>query len=140
VAAFLWAQFGEADRITRERLACWERYHELLLPLEAKGLLRRPVVPSGCQHNAHMYYVLLPRGVNRESVLAHLKSDGISCIFHYVPLHSSPAGKRYARVSGALSITEDLSERLVRLPLWIGLSEEQQTRVARSLERILGQA
>lgn len=137
VAAFLWAQLGEADRITRDRLACWDRYHALLGPLELKGLLRRPVVPPGCQHNAHMYYVLLPRGVDRERVLGKLKNDGIGCIFHYVPLHSSPAGKRYARVSGAMDVTEDLSERLIRLPLWIGLSEEQQVRVARSLERNL---
>jgi dTDP-4-amino-4,6-dideoxygalactose transaminase len=137
VAAFLWAQFGEADRITRARLDCWERYHELLGPLESEGLLRRPVVPSGCEHNAHMYYVLLSRGVNREDVLGKLKSDGISCIFHYVPLHSSPAGNRYARVGGAMKVTDDLSERLVRLPLWIGLSGAQQARVVESLRRIL---
>lgn len=137
VAAFLWAQLGEADRITRGRLASWERYHALLRPLELSGLLRRPSVPSECRHNAHMYYVLLPRGVDRERVLGQMKSDGIGCIFHYVPLHSAPAGKRYARVSGAMRVTEDLSERLIRLPLWIGLSEEQQVRVARSLERHL---
>lgn len=137
MAAFLWAQLEEADRITASRLACWTRYHELLGPLESKGLLRRPIVPPECQHNAHMYYVLLPSGVNRDDVLARLKSEGINCIFHYVPLHSSPAGRRYARMSGVLRITDDQAGRIVRLPLWIGLSGEQQARVAASLERIL---
>jgi dTDP-4-amino-4,6-dideoxygalactose transaminase len=140
VAAFLWAQLGEADHITQTRVACWARYHELLGPLEKKGLLRRPIIPEGCQHNAHMYYVLLPADVNRDDVLRELKKDGINCIFHYVPLHSSPAGKRYARVSGELKVTDDQSERIVRLPLWIGLSREQQARVTEGLERILGLA
>jgi len=137
MAAFLWAQLGEADRITSTRMACWTRYHELLEPLESKGLLRRPIVPPGCQHNAHLYYVLLPSGANRDHALAKLKGQGINCIFHYVPLHSSPAGKRYARASGGLNVTDRQSERLVRLPLWIGLSLEQQARVAASLEQIL---
>lgn len=86
-----------------------------------------------------MYYILLPVGVNRDEVLAKLKSDGINCVFHYVPLHSSPAGKRYARVSGKLNVTDCQSERIIRLPLWIGLSQEQQAHVAASLERILSQ-
>ena len=139
MAAFLWAQLKEADRITRSRMACWMRYHQLLAPLESKGLLRRPIVPEGCQHNAHMYYLLLPKGVNRHEVLARLKHHGIHCIFHYVPLHSSPAGRRYARMSGELNVTDCQSERIIRLPLWIGLSEEQQARVAVSLEEILSQ-
>ncbi len=137
VAAFLWAQLGEADHITRRRLACWKRYHQLLGPLESKGLLRRPIVPEGRQHNAHMYYILLPVGVDRNEMLGKLKNDGISCVFHYVPLHSSPAGKRYAVASGKLDVTNRQSERLIRLPLWIGLAQEQQAHVAASLERIL---
>ena len=136
-AAFLWAQLGEADSITRRRMASWNRYHELLAPLELKGLLERPTVPEGCEHNAHIYYVLLPSGVNRTDVLARLRGEGIHCTFHYVPLHSSPAGKRFARVSGELKVTDRQSERLVRLPLWLGLSEEQQAQVAVGLERTL---
>ena len=139
VAAFLWAQLEEADGITSSRLECWMRYHELLEPLESKRLLRRPIIPEGCQHNAHMYYVLLPAGVNRDDVLARLKSDGINCVFHYVPLHSSPAGKRHARMSGELNVTNRQSEQLIRLPLWIGLSQEQQAHIAASLEKILSQ-
>ncbi len=133
-AAFLWAQLEEADGLTRERLGCWQRYHELLKPLEAKGLLRRPIVPDGCQHNAHMYYVLLAPGIDRHRVLEEFKRNDIVAVFHYVPLHLSPAGRRYARVNGNLSVTIDRSERLVRLPLWIGLTEQQQSRVVEVLK------
>jgi dTDP-4-amino-4,6-dideoxygalactose transaminase len=140
IAAFLWAQLEEAERITRERLASWARYHELLEPLEAKGLLRRPVVPVGCQHNAHMYYVLLARGIDRQFVLNELKRNEIHSVFHYVPLHSSPAGQRYGRVYGSLEVTNQQAERLVRLPLWVGLSPENQERIVRQLTSSLAVA
>ena len=137
IAAFLWAQLEEAERITNDRLASWARYHGLLDPLEAKGLLRRPVVAEGCQHNAHMYYVLLAQGIDRQRVLEELKRNGIYSVFHYVPLHASPAGKRYGRVHGALEVTVRQSERLVRLPMWVGLSDSEQVRVADSLRNAL---
>ena len=133
IAAFLWAQLEEAKIITAQRMASWERYHAALAPLEAKGVLRRPVVPEGCQHNAHMYYVLLSPEIDRQAVLSELKRNEIYSVFHYVPLHSSPAGQRYGRPHGALEITNSLSERLVRLPLWVGLSEAQQERVVNVL-------
>lgn len=136
IAAFLWAQLEEAQRITTERLALWERYHQALEPLEARGLLRRPVVPRECQHNAHMYYVLLAPEINRQAVLSMLKDAAINAVFHYVPLHSSPAGKRYGRVHGSMEMTDRQSERLVRLPLWLGLTPEIQQRVIRSLFEI----
>ncbi|MDZ4076343.1 MAG: dTDP-4-amino-4,6-dideoxygalactose transaminase [Hylemonella sp.] len=136
IAAFLWAQLEEAQRITTERLALWERYHQALEPLEARGLLRRPVVPRECQHNAHMYYVLLAPEINRQAVLSMLKDAAINAVFHYVPLHSSPAGKRYGRVHGSMEMTDRQSERLVRLPLWLGLTPEIQERVIRSLFEI----
>jgi dTDP-4-amino-4,6-dideoxygalactose transaminase len=129
IAAFLSAQLEEADRITQERLVSWQRYHELLEPLESKGILRRPIVPDGCQHNAHMYYVLLAPEIDRQKVLNEFKHNDISSVFHYVPLHSSPAGKRYGRTHGTLDMTNKQSERLVRLPLWVGITEEQQNRV-----------
>ena len=129
IAAFLWAQFEEADRITAERLANWQRYHELLEPLESKGILRRPIVPVGCQHNAHMYYVLLSPEIERQMVLDEFRRNDIWPVFHYVPLHSSPAGQRYGRAHGSLAVTNDQSVRLVRLPLWVGLSEQQQERI-----------
>ncbi len=132
-AAFLWAQLEEAEHITQARLVIWQRYHELLAPLEASGALRRPIVPADCQHNAHMYYVLLPADVPRQPVLDGLKREGINSVFHYVPLHSSPAGQRYGRVHGSMDNTVSLSERLLRLPLWVGMSDEQQERVVEVL-------
>ena len=129
IAAFLSAQLEEADRITQERLVCWQRYHNLLEPLESKEILRRPIVPDGCQHNAHMYYVLLAPEIDRQKVLDEFKRNDISSVFHYVPLHSSPAGKRYGRTHGTLDMTNKQSECLVRLPLWVGITEEQQNRV-----------
>jgi dTDP-4-amino-4,6-dideoxygalactose transaminase len=128
-AAFLWAQIEEAERITRERTAIWGRYHEWLAPLEQQGLLRRPVVPPECQHNGHLYYVLLPPGLDRVTVLDDLKAMGIHALFHYIPLHSSPAGLRFGRPDGDLSLTTSLSKRLIRLPMWIGLTEKEQHRV-----------
>lgn len=91
--------------------------------MESMGNLRRPTVPDGCQHNAHMYYVLLAPDVERQKVLDEFKRNDICSVFHYVPLHSSPAGKRYGRTHGSLNVTIDQSERLVCLPLWVGLTE-----------------
>lgn len=136
IAAFLWAQLEEADRITQQRLASWQRYHNLLAPLEARGILRRPIVPAECRHNAHMYYVLLAPDMDRQAVLQVFKQNGISSVFHYVPLHASPAGRRYARAHGSLDVTVRQSERLVRLPLWVGLSDEQQDRVVAVLQDV----
>lgn len=138
VAAFLWAQLEEADRITRERLASWHRYHALLEPLEAQGHLRRPIIPEGCEHNAHMYYVLLDPGIDRQEVLTAFKQNDILSVFHYVPLHSSPAGQRYGRAQGELEVTIRQSERLVRLPLWVGLTPAQQDRIVEVLQNAFG--
>lgn len=133
IAAFLWAQLEDADRITSERLNSWKIYHDILEPFEAKGVLRRPVVPDECKHNAHMYYVLLAPEIDRQKVLEEYKRNEIWSVFHYVPLHSSPAGIRYGRAHGDLDVTVQQSERLVRLPLWVGLSEEQQDRIIKVL-------
>lgn len=140
IAAFLWAQFEQEHAITQERLQAWQRYHQALAPLEADGVLCRPIVPQECQHNAHMYYVLLAPGTKRDAVLARLRESSIYSVFHYVPLHSAPAGKRYARTHGDLHHTEDLSQRLIRLPLWVGISEAQQMQVIALLRESLGKA
>lgn len=137
IAAFLWAQLEEAQAITEERLAIWERYHAALAQIEANGLMRRPVVPEGCQHNAHMYYVLLAPGTDRQKVLAELKRNQIFSVFHYVPLHSSPAGMQYGRVHGSLDVTNRQSERLVRLPLWAGLKEFEQEFIVKTLAKVI---
>ena len=139
-AAFLWAQLQEAEAITAQRLATWDYYHAALAPLDAQGLLRRPVVPADCQHNAHMYYVLLAPQVDRQAILAELKRNEIFAVFHYVPLHSSPGGKRYGRTHGSLAMTDSLSDRLIRLPLWVGLSGAQQNQVVQVLGNALRQA
>jgi dTDP-4-amino-4,6-dideoxygalactose transaminase len=124
IAAFLWAQMEEAEDITRRRLAIWDKYHAALALLEQSGKLRRPVISDNCQHNAHMYYVLLESLEKRTEMIAQLKSKGINAVFHYVPLHSSPAGKNYGRAIGDMKNTNDLSDRLLRLPLWVGLEEQ----------------
>lgn len=123
IAAFLWAQLEEAEKITQSRLRAWQQYHLSLDGLENDGFIRRPFVPPECQHNAHMYYILLSPDIDRQKVLDYLKGRGIGSVFHYVPLHSSPAGLRYGRTHGELKNTIDLSERLIRLPLWVGLND-----------------
>ena len=140
IAAFLWAQFEEAEQITNERLSIWQNYHQLLEPLETEGYLRRPIIPEECGHNGHIYHVLLAPKIDRGLVLERLKEAGVHAIFHYIPLHSSPAGKRFGRAHGDLKNTDDLSERLVRLPMWIGLDSPQQDYVAATLKRSISNA
>lgn len=122
IAAFLWAQMEEADDITHKRLAIWERYHEAFLMIEKRGLIRRPIIPDECRHNAHMYYLLASNLQERTDLINNLKARRVNAVFHYVPLHNSPVGKRLGRVSGELCMTTYRSEQLIRLPLWIGLT------------------
>ena len=129
-AAFLWAQMQEAAKITQKRLDSWQRYHELLEPLEKAGEIHRPIVPRECEHNAHMYYILLDSLKQREQKLKKLKREGVNAVFHYVPLHSSPAGKKYGRLAGKLPVTQDISQRILRLPLFMGLTARQQCTIA----------
>lgn len=128
-AAFLWAQLEQADRIRGERLSSWGYYHERLAVAEMAGILRRPIVPEMCVHNAHMYYVLLAQNVDRDAVLRCMKQRGIGAVFHYVPLHTAPAGRIVGRTNSALPVTESLSARLIRLPLWVGLTRNEQDEV-----------
>ena len=123
IAAFLWAQMEEADAITKRRLDIWATYHQWFAPLEKQRKVQRPIIPAECVQNAHMYYLLLPDLEKRTAFIAKLKENHISTVFHYVPLDTSPMGKQCARVSGALTHTHALSDRLVRLPLWLGLEE-----------------
>lgn len=121
ISAFLWAQIGEADSITERRMSIWQQYHEALIGMESDGLLRRPIVPAECQHNAHMYYVLLESLEKRTELIRRLRDRGISTVFHYVPLHDAPEGLRRARCSGTMKNTNDIASRLLRLPMWLGL-------------------
>lgn len=137
-AAFLAAQLEQMQAITARRLALWQRYYDWAARPEREGLVRRPVVPEHCGHNAHMFYLLLPGLAARAAFLAEMKAAGIGAIFHYVPLHSSPAGMRYGRAQGALPVTDDTAARLVRLPLWLGLEDrldEVIERVDAALDR-----
>lgn len=124
-AAYLWAQLERAEAITRLRCSVWDRYHEAFAGLEARGHLRRPFVPAGCSHNAHMYYVIVEDLPTRTALLRDLAGKGINAVFHYVPLHTSKAGSQYGRAVGDLTVTNSTSERLVRLPLWAGMSSTE---------------
>lgn len=137
IAAFLWAQMEEAEAITEKRLAIWKQYNAALAPLEAAGVLRRPIIPDGCQHNAHMYYILLESLEKRNELIARLQEQGVNTVFHYVPLHSSPAGRRYGRVSGTMINTVSISDRLLRLPLWVGMGELDIEQTAGAIGRAI---
>jgi len=124
VAAFLAAQLERIEEITRRRLALWDRYHTWASRWEDVGVLRRPVIPEHCTHNAHMYYLLLPDLESRTRFISALKTDGVGAVFHYIPLHSSPAGQRVGRTPAPMPVTDSQSERLVRMPMWVGLEEQ----------------
>jgi dTDP-4-amino-4,6-dideoxygalactose transaminase len=128
-AAYLWAQLAEVDAITALRVAIWQQYHEAFAELERRGDIRRPVVASDSIHNGHLYYLLVEDLATRSRLISHLANRNINAVFHYVPLHTSVAGRRYGRAAGDLRITESVSERLVRLPLWAGMSEADVGRV-----------
>ncbi len=134
IAAFLLAQMEEATPITAHRLARWAAYHEAFAAVEAKGGLHRPTVPQHTSHNAHMYYVLLPDEGHRNAMIAALREHRIGSVFHYVPLHSSPAGRRFARAAGKLSVTDRVSATLLRLPMYAGLDIEIQKKVIRQVQ------
>lgn len=126
IAAFLSAQIEEAESITDKRRKIWSFYHQALAFLEKSGKLRRPVVPSECEQNAHMYYILLPQLTIRNQVIEKLKASGIYTVFHYVPLHDAPFGKKHGRTSNDLPVTRMASDCLLRLPLWLGVEVHQQ--------------
>jgi dTDP-4-amino-4,6-dideoxygalactose transaminase len=139
-AAFLLPQLQESGSITQERRTLWGAYHEAFSDAEDAGLLRRPVVPEECEHNAHMYYLLLPSHRERDQLIARLAERDINAVFHYIPLHSSPAGRRLGRVHGTMTVTDELSGRLVRLPLWSGMGRGKLERVAGSVIESLAAA
>ena len=126
VAAFLWAQLEDAEIITAKRMTIWQNYHDAFADLEATGRLRRPIIPDGCRFNAHMYYILLRDLDDRAAFIQEMKAEDINCVFHYVPLHSAPYGCKVAQVSGDLLVTNELADRLVRLPMWVGMEDVQE--------------
>lgn len=133
-AAYLWAQLEEADKINDKRLSIWNFYHEELKELEDKGVLERPYIPEYATHNAHMYYIKVKDLRVRTKFLAYLKERGILSVFHYVPLHSATAGKKFGRFHGEDVYTTKESERLCRLPMYYSLSLEEAAEVVKALK------
>ncbi len=127
VAAFLFAQFEEASDITNKRLKIWYQYHEFFHSKNFSEFFSLPFVPKGCSINGHIYYILLKDNIERENFIKYMHDNKIHCIFHYIPLHNSKAGKKFGRIESDMVITEDLSSRIVRLPLWVGLNTKNIT-------------
>jgi dTDP-4-amino-4,6-dideoxygalactose transaminase len=125
ISAFLWAQLEQSDYILQRRIDIWNYYHTQFVELEALGLARRPMIPDHCQHNGHIYHLLLNDLATRTELMAHLKRKGIQSTFHYVPLHSAPAGLKYGRTSGHLAVTDQVSDCIVRLPLGSGMTHQE---------------
>lgn len=122
--AYLYAQIENPDIINNDRLQSWNTYYELLTPLKEKGCIDLPVVPEGCVHNAHMFYIKTKDLEERSKLIAFLKENGIGAVFHYIPLHSSPAGRQFSRFHGEDKYTTKESERLLRLPMYYGLEKK----------------
>ncbi len=136
-AAYLWAQLEAAQEITSRRLEIWNNYYRMLAPLEASGLIRRPIVPEHCGQNGHLFYILLAHGEWRDPLLTFMREKGVGTMFHYVPLHSAPAGQKFCRVEGSLTNTESVGECLIRLPFWNRISLEEQEQVVSLLGQFL---
>ena len=128
-AAYLWAQLEQADAINESRLRTWNAYHEAFAPLRQRGRVEGPTVPEGCVHNAHLYYLKCRSLEERTAFIRFMNEREINCVFHYVPLHSAPAGLKFGRFHGEDRYTTAESDRLVRLPLYYGMKEEDRQRV-----------
>jgi dTDP-4-amino-4,6-dideoxygalactose transaminase len=137
IAAFLWAQLESAEVITKKRLQSWNYYHELFESLEKNEKLRRPIIPLNCAHNGHIYYILLKSLEERTRVTQLLKEQGIYAMFHYIPLHSSPAGLKFSRTASSMAVTDQISQTLLRMPLWVGITPEQQQEVVSIIASII---
>lgn len=134
-AAYLYAQLEMADEINDARLALWNRYYEKLQPLAESGKIELPAIPEGCVHNAHMFYIKAKDIEERTALIAYLKERGILSVFHYIPLHTAPAGQKFGRFHGEDKYTTRESERLARLPMYYGLKEEQVDYICDTVKR-----
>ncbi len=136
-AAYLWAQLEKADEINEERLNNWEHYRQGLSELKNEGKISLPTIPTGCIHNAHMFYIKLKDIEYRSAFISFMKEKGIGCVFHYVPLHSAPAGIKYGRFANRDEYTTVESERLVRLPMWYGLKENEISEIVIKIRKFV---
>jgi len=132
-AALLLSQLEEMDDINKKRLAVWNEYHEYLEPLEKEKFIKRPFIPSDCLHNAHIYYIIVNTPESRNALLKFMKDRGVQCTSHYVPLHSAPAGIKYGKFHGELSMTQRVAEQVVRLPLWPHMSHDSVAYIIQAL-------
>jgi len=135
IAAYLYGQLENSDEINRQRLHIWNMYHNFFEKYEKEGLIRRPVVPSDCEHNAHMYYILFNDFKTRTEFIKYLDSNNIDTVFHYIPLHSSPAGLKYARTGSEMNVTERISDTLVRMPMFYQLSDKKLSYIFEVVEK-----
>lgn len=135
IAAFLYAQLEHAEQITGKRLEIWDHYYNELKYLEEKGILKLPFIPDYCKHNGHMFYMVLNSVKDRDTLMAYLVKNGIGAVFHYIPLHSSPMGKRLGYKEGQLKITESVSNRLLRLPFYNELTRKDQEYVIDTVKK-----
>jgi len=138
-AAFLWGQLEKVEEITANRLATWDKYYYSLKPLEEKGLLQLPIIPKECHHNGHMFYLKVMNLEERTALITYLVSKNILAVFHYVPLHSAPAGVKFGEFRGEDCFTTKESERLIRLPMYYGFSENEINRVIDEVKGFFGE-
>lgn len=124
LAAYLWAQLERAEEINENRLATWQRYYDAFADLAERGRIELPTIPEGCVHNAHMFYIKCRDLADRTAFISHMRERDVQCVFHYIPLHSAPAGLRFGEFVGEDRYTTKESERLVRLPMYYGIADE----------------
>lgn len=137
-AAYLWGGLERADEINSNRLLSWQGYYDILKPLEQKGLLELPTVPNGCVQNAHMFYLKVKDLETRTKLLEEFKKENIGAVFHYIPLHSAPAGLKFGRFDGIDKFTTKESERLIRLPMYYGLTNDEINTVCNVIKKFYG--
>ena len=136
-SSFLFAQFKQADMIIRERLLLWNLYHELFNSCSILHLISLPTVPDSCEHNGHIYFIILDEKLDREKILKNLALRNVYCLTHYVPLHSTDAGKKYARFNGKLNNTNHVAAKIIRLPLWVGMTKDDIYYVFSTIEKTI---
>ena len=138
-AAYLWAQLEKADEINEDRLKTWDMYYQALKPLEEAGKIELPIISEGCKHNAHMFYIKCKSLEERTALISYMKSNEILCVFHYIPLHSAPAGVKFGRFHGEDEYTTKESERLLRLPMYYGIKKEDIQAVVNAVINFYGE-
>ena len=138
VCSFLLAQLEKAKFIKSEKLKIWDLYYDLTLELEQKGYLKRPKIKKECEHNGHIFYIILREDIDRGFIMNKMRESGIFLTFHYIPLHSSPGGMKYGKYYGDMKNTDIISKQILRLPMWIGITPQIQERVIDELKNIIG--